>query len=112
MQMPILMGMYTSSLLQLLHFLFPTPAAAAPCFELVPPTWPPYSNNTSRVFCTTQNLEYFLKHPELTIRRVPLYTALLARNGKRAKIGLDEVISHGGGSPNRTRTHNTLIQPQ
>ena len=35
MQMPNLMDMYTSYLLQLLHFLFPTLFAAPPCFELV-----------------------------------------------------------------------------
>ncbi len=115
-KMPILMGMYTSTLLQLLRFPISTPVAATPCFEPVLLTLPPYSNNTLRVFYTTQDLEHFLKDPELTVRRMLLYTALQARNGKGARIGLGEVISHGGGSLSRSRghsrTHTTLIQPQ
>src|SRR5258707_2329254 len=114
--MPILMGMYTSTLLQSLRFPISALVAATPCFEPVLPTSPPYSNNTLPVFYMTQDLKHFLKDPELTVRRMLLYTALQARNGKGARIGLDEVISHGGGSPTRSRshsrTHTTLIQPQ
>ena len=82
MQVPILMGMCTSPLLQLLGFTFPTPVAAAPCLELVIPTSPPYSKYTPRVFYTTQDLEHFLKYPELAVPRMPLHTALQAPSGK------------------------------
>src|SRR5258706_7833929 len=66
-QIAILMGMYTSSLLHFVALPFPTPVAAAPCFQMVLRTSQPYSNNTPRVFYTTQHLEHFLKDPELTV---------------------------------------------
>ena len=71
MQIQFLMNIYTSSLLQLLHFPFPILVAAAPCFEPVLFTSPPYSNNTPRVFYETQDLQRFAKDPILPYSACP-----------------------------------------
>ena len=82
MQIPTRIGMYTSSLLQLLHSLFPTPVAAAPYFELVLPTSPPYSNKTPWFSTRPRSSSTFSKTANSPYPACPLYTALQARSGK------------------------------
>ena len=115
MQMPILMTMYTSSLIQLLHFPFPTPVAAAPCFELVLRTSPPYRTSRSGYSTPPRTSSTHSNTPNSPYVACPC-TQRSKRANERARFGLDEVINHGGGSPSRSRSHirtrTTLIQPQ
>src|SRR5258706_10453932 len=98
MQVPIPVGMDTSFLVQLLHL--PLPPG---CCCSVPRT------RTRRTRTARRGSSTWARSPRRSpqrlgpaVPRVPLYTAL---HETAARIGLDEVISHGAGSPRRFKSH-------
>ena len=101
MQMPILEGVRGYFAPPSVAVLAPsTSAAAAPCLELVRSL---LKRHIVGLLHGPGAQGALPQGPELTVPRMPQCTALQARNGKGARIGLDEATSHGSGSPSRSR---------